>query len=304
MDGAGLSSSGIDSRAGGAYGAAMIARVFVALLLALPAVAEERIVVCGGAEVYQIDVAAEQPVKLWSWRGKDCAEIPAGLKGAFNTTDDCKPVEGGKRLLVSSSGGGCALLEMPSGKALWWARVANAHSIEELPGGLIAVAASTGKTGNKVVLFDSKVPEKVVAELPLHSGHGLVWDEERKVLWALGFAELLACEVKETAIEVQSRHPLPDEDGHDLRAVPGSAELVLSTHAGVWRFDRETEGFRADPELGGRKIVKCVEPRADGRVLVVQANEERWWTDAIELRKPEGKVRLEGEMVYKARWMD
>src|SRR5687767_4408956 len=100
-------------------GSPMIRPLLAALLFALPATGEERAVVCGAAEVYQIDVAAEKPVKLWSWRARDCAEIPEKLKGAFNTTDDCKPLEGGKKLLVSSSGGGCALLELPSGKALW-----------------------------------------------------------------------------------------------------------------------------------------------------------------------------------------
>ncbi|WP_367874572.1 DUF6528 family protein [Luteolibacter sp. Populi] len=283
----------------------MILRLLVPLLLVSTVLSAERVVVCGGAEVYQIDPAAEQAAKLWSWRAKDCEGLPEGMKGAFATTDDCKPLEGGKKLLVSASSGGCVLLEMPAGKALWWARVKNAHSIEGLPGGLIAVAASTGKEGNKVLLFDSAVPEKVVAEIPLHSAHGLVWDEPRKILWALGFEELLACELKaeeSPALEVKARYPLPDKDGHDLRAVPGAADLVLSTHGHVWRFDREKKEFRKDPELGDRKLVKCVEPNAAGRLLVIKASEEHWWAEEIGFLNPAGKVSLKGEMVYKARW--
>lgn len=284
----------------------MTLRLLIPLLLAHVALAADRITVCGWDEIYQIDPAAESPAKLWSWRAKDRPEIPESLKKAFNTTDECKPLDGGKQLLVCSSSGGCALLEMPSGKALWWAQVTNAHSIEALPGGLLAVASSTGATGNRVVLFDSKVPEKELSSIPLHSGHGVVWDGSRKCLWALGFDELLACEVitePAPALVVKSRHALPDENGHDLRAVPGSADLVLSSHAHVWRFDREKKEFRPDPDLKDRVETKCVDIHPeDGRVIVVQAKGEDWWTDFVELRNPAGRIELKGERVYKARW--
>ena len=278
-------------------------------LLISPALstAAEHLMVCGGAMVYQIDPAVEKPVKTWTWQAKDCKELPEVLRGAFATTDDCKPLDEGRKLLVSSSSGGCALLEIPSGKALWWAKVSNAHSIEGLPGGLIAVAASISKEGNKVLLFDSKVAEKALAEIPLHSGHGLVWDDSRKTLWALGYEELLACELgsgDSRTLTVKERHALPDKDGHDLRAVPGSADLILSTDHHVWRFDREKKSFRADPILGDSKLVKCTEPNAAGRLLVVQASEEKWWTDEIHFHNPDTKLQIPGEMIYKARWME
>ena len=196
---------------------------------------------------------------------------------------------------------------MPSGKAQWWAKVTNAHSIESLPGGWIAVASSTGKDGNKVLLFDSKVPELPMAAAALPSAHGLVWDETRRTLWALGYEELLACEARtELPLEliVKARYPLPDKDGHDLRAVPGSADLILSTDHHVWRFDREKKEFRPDPVLGDHKLVKCTEPNAAGRLLVVQASEEKWWTDEIHFHNPDAKLKIPGEKIYKARWMD
>lgn len=290
----------------------MLRRSCLALFLLLsPALssAAERLMVCGGATVYQIDPAAvaEKPAKLWSWQAKDCKELPEALRGAFATTDDCKPLDEGRKLLVSSSSGGCALLEMPSGKALWWAKVPNAHSIEGLPGGWVAVASSTGKDGNKVLLFDAKVPELPMAAIALPSAHGLVWDEARKTLWALGYEELLACEVRtELPLEltVKARYPLPDKDGHDLRAMPGSTDLILSTDHHVWRFDREKKEFRPDPALGDQKLVKCTEPNAAGRLLVVQASDKQWWTDAIHFHHPAGKLQIPGEMIYKARWME
>lgn len=292
--------------------AAMLRSLLASLILALPLSGGDRIVLCGAEEVFQIDPAAapqgEAIRKLWSWRAKDRPEIPADLKPAFGTTDECKALDNGRRMLVCSSGGGCALLEMPSGKALWWARVTNAHSIEALPGGLIAVAASTGASGNKVVLFESRSPGKPLFETPLPSAHGLVWDSARECLWALGYKELLAFtlkipEGKSPLLEVKSRHLLPDEDGHDLRAVPGSADLVLSSHAHVWRFDRDKAAFRPDPDLKDRLKTKCVDIHLEtGRMLVVQAAGGNWWTDTIGMHHPAATLTLKGERIYKARW--
>jgi hypothetical protein len=282
----------------------MFRPLLTSLLLANSALAGDLLLVCGGDEVFQIDPAANPPAKLWSWRAKDRPEIPAHLQKTFNTTDECKPLDGGKRLLVTSSGGGCALLELPSGKALWWARATNAHSIEALPGGRIAVAASVGANGDKVLLFDEKIPEKSIAELPLPSAHGLVWDEARKCLWALGFGELLACDIAGDKLTVKARHPLPDDDGHDLRAVPGSPDLMLSTHASVWRFHRDDAVFRPDPDLKGRFKVKSADVHpVTGRLVVVQASGKNWWTEQLEFLHPAAKMTFKGETMYKARWL-
>lgn len=283
---------------------AMMRSFFLSFLISTSALAGETLLLCGGSEVFQIDPAASPPAKLWSWRAKDREELPAELRNAFGTTAECKPVNGGKRLLVTSSGGGCALLEMPSGKPLWWARATNAHSIEALPGGLIAVAASVGKGGDKVLLFDEKVPLKALAEIPLPSAHGLVWDEARKCLWALGFDELLACNIEGRKLAVKARHKLPDEDGHDLSAVASSPELVLSTHASVWRFHRDKATFRADPDLKDRAKVKSVDihPRSS-RVAVIEPSGKSWWSDSLELMHPAAKLPFKGETLYKARWL-
>lgn len=285
----------------------MMTRLLLLFLAAGHAWGADGLVVCGGEEVFRID-PAKTAEKRWSWRARDSAEIPEELKGAFATTDDCKPVDGGKRLLVSSSAGGCALLELPSGKAVWWARVANAHTIEALPGGRIAVAASVGAKGNKVVFFDAGKIGEPIAEFPLPSAHGLVWDGKRDVLWAMGYEELVSCELGpkdgKLAPRITGRFPLPDKDGHDLRAVPESPELVLSTDKGVWRFDRETKTFRADPDLKDRAMVKCTDTQPDtGRRAFTQADGGNWWTDTVRFLNPEGEMKMDGERIYKVRWI-
>jgi hypothetical protein len=266
--------------------------------------ASEFLLLCGAEEVFQIDPAADSTTALWTWRAKDRPELPESLQNTFRTTSECKPHKNGKQLLVTSSGGGCALLEFPLGKALWWARATNAHSIEALPGGLIAVASSVGKGGDQLLLYDEKTPMTAIAQIALPSAHGLVWDEARQCLWALGFDELIACTLENRKLVVKSRHKLPDDDGHDLRAVPHSPDLMISTHASVWRFHRDDATFRPDPDLENRINIKSADLHPQSaRLVIIQSLEKQWWSDRIEFIRPKGKKTIIKATLYKARWL-
>src|SRR5438876_11945970 len=114
----------------------------------------DEILVCGGDEVFGMEASsAGAPRRLWGWKAKECADLPELVQKQFGSTDECKPVAGG-RVLVTSSGGGVALFERGSGRATFWASVVNAHSAEILPAHRIVVASSTGEGGNRLVLFD------------------------------------------------------------------------------------------------------------------------------------------------------
>src|ERR1700722_11340329 len=66
------------------------------------------LLLCGMDEVFAIDPSSAETgciEKLWSWRAKDHAELPETVRDRFGTTDECKPVDGGKEILISSSGG-------------------------------------------------------------------------------------------------------------------------------------------------------------------------------------------------------
>ena len=96
--------------------------------------------------------------KVWSWHARDSPEISTDLHSTFRTTDDCKPVDGGRRILISSSAGGVALVDRETRRASFQTQVTNAHSVEMLPGNRIAVAASvsTTSTGDRIVIFDAR----------------------------------------------------------------------------------------------------------------------------------------------------
>ncbi len=279
--------------------------ILAAFLLSPMATAADRLLLCGGSEVFMVEPDAT--TKVWSWRAKDHPEFPADLAKAFATTDDCKPLDGGKRILVSSSSGGCALVERETGKPLWWAKVRNAHSIEALPDGRIIVASSVG--GDKLLLFDSAKGDRVLWETPLPSAHGVVWDAARKRLYALGFKELRSYapvnwDTATPTLELKQTIPLPDDDGHDFSPVPGSADLVLTTDRHVWIFDRDKSEIRPHPEFKDRPGVKCVSIHpGSGRTLLIQSSGGNWWSETAELFQPNGIITLKGETLYKGRWL-
>jgi hypothetical protein len=270
------------------------------------------LVVCGADEVFILALGAgATPAhqKVWSWRAADSPEIPAAMHAAFRTTDDCKPVDGGRRILISSSGGAIALVDRETRRALFHARVTNAHSIEMLPGGRIAAAASvsTAATGNRLVIFDGASGRELASDA-LRSGHGVVWDEARGVLWALGGDVLRAYTVGPAGGPVRLERTfelaLPDEGGHDLIAIPGSSRLFVSAVRRCWYFDRDRRELSPHDALADQVNIKSytVHPRT-GRIAYIQAESPNWWAEHLHFRQPDGMLRLPGERLYKARWV-
>ncbi len=291
----------------------MAIRVFLVAALAtvvVPSTHAEPLLCCGWDTVFLVEPSAApqgQIEKLWTWDARQCTEIPENVRPTFRTTDDCKPVDGGSRILISSSSGGCALVERPSGRVLWHAVVPNAHSLELLPRNRVVVASSVNAQGNRLVLFDLSRPDQPVWDVPLISAHGVVWDEGRQCLWALGLNELRRYKLKDwesdtPSLEMEATCALPDEGGHDLQPIPASSDLVVTTGSHVYLFDRDKRTFRLHPELGDKAAVKCVSVHpVTGRTVFVQATES-WWSDMLGFLTPAERLQLPGERLYKARW--
>lgn len=262
--------------------------------------ARRELLVCGWDELVALDVSAEAPVKTWSWRAGQRDDLPAAYRKLFRTIDECKPLSGG-RVLITASSDGVALIERPSGRVLFYAQGANAHSAEMMPGGRIAVACSVRQRGgNRVILFDSAVPERELASAGLYSAHGVVWDEQRAALWALGGRELKAFSAD---LVLKAAYDLPDEGGHDLWPIPHGPKLGITTHEGVWEFDRDTRTFRRHAALGGLAHVKSVaEHPATGETAYIKADLPDWWSERLEFLNPRRTLQLQGERLYKARW--
>ena len=267
------------------------------------------LVVCGGNEVYIIDSTSTDspPKKLWTWKAADRPEIPEDVRRRFGSTADCKPVRGGRQILIVSSGGGVALVDRQSGKPESWAVVPYAHSADILPNGRIVVAASTSAT---LAVLDKESPGKMLCKADLVSAHGVVWDRQRHILWALGDREIRSYRLRRwysdaPRLELSGTYPLPEGGGHDLYPVPGTSLLSVSAWSRCFLFDMEAHEIRPHDLLPKAYSVKSLDLNADtGQLAYVRAEAPNWWSDDIHLLDPLGTVTLPGERIYKARWND
>jgi hypothetical protein len=262
------------------------------------------LICAGGKELFCIDPAAKgtETQKLWTWNPDQADEIALEHRRWFGNLDECKSIADGQQLLITASNGGCALLERKTKKVLWYAYATNAHSIELLPRNRVAVASSLG--GNQLLIFDLQTQQqKPIFKTALKSAHGLVWQDKRQVLYALGFDELQLYQLKawdtdQPTLEQTAVLKLPDEDGHDLRPVPGRDELLLTTHNGVFVFDCEKRTFTPHPELQKQSEMKSVDiDSLSGRIVTSN------WTKQLKFYQPTGEIELQQNRPYKARWI-
>jgi|UniRef100_UPI0037852619 hypothetical protein len=286
--------------------AATLSLVSLAVLqLALSAMVHaDEIILAGGDEVFIVDAAeatAGKANKLWRWNAQEAADVPEAARRDFHHMDECKAVEQGAKLLVCASNGGCALIERATKRVLWRAKSRNAHSLDLLPHDRVVVASSL--SGDHLEVFDLKGAAVPVFKTPLRSAHGVLWDEARQCLWALGFDELRCYTLADwdtatPSLKLKSSHKLPDADGHDLRPVPASADLLLTTEHGVHLFDRDQATFRPHPVLKDLAKVKSVDVHPVTQRIVLST-----WGATLRLFAPEGKITFDDARPYKARWL-
>jgi hypothetical protein len=282
-------------------------------LLRQPGTTPPELVVCGWDEVFMLRFEGvadhSRHRRTWTWRAKGRADMPDDVEPLFNTTDECKPFDGGARILVTSSGGGVAFIDRSSDRVLFYGRVANAHSADLLPRGRVAVAASHDQAGkgDRLILFDLASSDRELSSVELPWGHGVVWDEQRQLLWALANDDIRVYELRDwesttPRLERVAQIPLPEGGGHDFSIIDRTL-LAVSTARRCWLFDRNARTFLPHPELGDKAGVKSINHHPQsGRIVYVQAEGKNWWAERIHLLRPGGIVHVPGEHFYKARW--
>jgi hypothetical protein len=179
-----------------------------------------------------------------------------------------------------------------------------------LPKGRIVVAASEskGELNNSLVLFDSNKSGQPLFHTELHSGHGVVWDEGRQVLWTLSGSylrtyALAKWDTQHPELVKTAEYPLPSPGGHDLSSVPGTDLLSVTTEPRSWIFDRTKRVFSPHPQLANTVNVKCITIHPITKQTVwTKADEGFWWTATLRFLNPDGTHELKGERLYKARW--
>ncbi|CAG7644131.1 DUF6528 family protein [Paenibacillus allorhizosphaerae] len=261
------------------------------------------------------DWNSEQAIK-WSWKPTSTNGfsgitpgwgLPSGVKLRKNDTF------GGLWMVVTDSKGLAAIVPYPAGDSKKWALHVggNPHEAELLPSGNIAVAASTG--GWVRVYTSSQGPtSSKYAEYPMKTAHGVLWDPQKNVLWALGHDHLVALKVEGTpeapTLKEEQKVDLPSADGHDLQPVYGNTDrLWVSTGSGVYQYVKSeknwSRGFPDAPKINVRGI-KSVGNLLTGQVVLTTPKkgcQSDWCTDTVRFVTPDTYRSRTGAAFYKAR---
>lgn len=215
-----------------------------------------KLLVCGSNKVYLFNKElvdwGESYAKglIWSW---DCSSIQSICPGAKTNShiDDTKIVNDKRQLLItcSNNNGWCVLIEpdysQPTGaKLLFWTNKAdNAHSAELLPGGYLVVACSTG-SGQCLQLYDITKNNTVLAEYPLNSAHGAVWNPATERLYAIGETTLQIYKWDPTKPELEIEESISTTSYvkglHDISIVDANTLIMGAQNCALYDISRKT----------------------------------------------------------------
>lgn len=226
---------------------------------------------------------------IWEWKPEQ-SNIKEAHKSWFINYIDMKPVYNNKFLLISSSAGG------------------NTHSIELLPDGNIVSASSTG---NYLTIFNVDTlnyPDHIYRQnIPIESGHNVVWDQKNSILWSAAMNKLKAFkynfDCKHPNLTLENSYNLAGTNAHDLFPVYGENALWVSTGSNVYKFDVTTKKLTPSEEVLIQKGVKSISSGPKDFPTIVSKPKEKWWTDEIVDSRGNTVFFQTGLKTYKARWL-
>ena len=275
-----------------------------------PASWGDYVIACGDEDLYIVDTVNSTEDSLdviWHWNISEAyGQIPDKYVDAMRVLDDCKPVDGGSKLLLTSSSDGTLLLDIATRKCLFHALTPMSHSADMLPGDRIAVANSITSTGNSLEIYDASVPDVVVWKDTLYSGHGVVWSDKYDILFALGYEELRSYSLKDwdsasPSLVLEESVPLPSPGGHDLSPA-GDDALVVTNHDGVFIYDIQKKSFVPFAPLDGIGNVKSLNYDPSSGKVIYTVGETRWWTNHVYMKFPDRVLSFDPDWrLYKVR---
>lgn len=243
---------------------------------------------------------------LWKWNPEGDPNIPADRLKRFNHIDETKVVNGGKQILVTSSTGGMALVDVATKQSVFTGYPGGStHSADLLPDGTIITASSTG---NFLMVFTRKDGEKTAHKtfkLTFADAHGVVWDKLLGLVWAVGKEAVICCrynfDVENPQLTIVESFPLKPNPywGHDLILLEKEHKLLM-TGRNMLEFDTMTGQYKLFLK---RKSVKSISIHPETGEQLVQIPKENYWNDTVMLLNGDRKWTLPGNAkIYKARW--
>ena len=248
--------------------------------------------------VYRLEKGKE-PEQVFSW--KPSKQDGYGNAAWYEFPDDVRlrrHPETGELVFLTCSAEMLAMVKYPSGERVWSTHIerdCNAHAIELLPNGCIAVA---GSSGNILRVYSARTPDDDrYTEMKYLDAHGLLWDPERNVLWAVGMDKLTAFTLEGTPEETtlkedrKYRTSLPNIYGHDIMPVYGDSDKLWVTAIHPYLYDKTTKRILTDYDgssLLDTGDLKSVGSTAEGVLVRALPNGtfRSWDTDTLDVLWP------------------
>ena len=270
----------------------------------------------------------DESAVVWKWQpttelGFDDAFI-SSYKGSVSDIKLRYSDYYGGYVVVTCSGNSVCIVDYETGENLFSTayKSNNLHAIELLPDGNIVTA---GSSGNSLTLFaasqgdDDKNGNTYAQKYTFTDAHGLLWDSDLNVLWALGGKEVTAYQMAGTPAEpmlVQRTDlttSLPTNGGHDLYPVYGEEnKLWVTTESKLYQFDTDSRTFTPIDAVTAENIKSIGNQPYSGTLVRTIADEKNgyavWCTDTVELLIPQAdgsyqsvKKTVNDASYYKAR---
>jgi len=267
----------------------------------------EQVLLSADASLFIVEATTSNkvnPIIHWTWNTGSPKQMPANYdKSKLATIAECKPIMEGNQIAIASSSGAIAILNKEDKNVVFYAEVPNAHSIDLLPGNLVVAAASVTNNpqeGNKIMLFDLS-SATLLQTHELYSAHGVVWDDKRQLLFALGGSVLRTYRIVNNQLVLNFEWTIPGKGGHDLTMAPTGDKLYLTEETGAWEFDINTKKFSKILGFPDGVHIKSLHQNEAGRFVYTKA-EDSWWTYHVSFAKSAGSLAFPNKRVYKARW--
>ena len=203
---------------------------------------------------------------IWEWSTDDLAE--GKMKGVSVTMDSARlrysPYYESDVIVFCGSGGWVGVVDYATKELLFEDNPGKGpHSAELLPNGDLVLACSGNSNSEEgCVLYYplSSGLTRSTSTYPLISAHGVCYDPEQDVIWALGGYEIVALSVSGKGTEKAKISPvngmgvkLPSNGGHELSPAYGHpGKYWVSGGKEVWVFD-SVEGTISATDLQAKK---------------------------------------------------
>ncbi|MBO0991825.1 DUF6528 family protein [Bacillus sp. SD088] len=252
----------------------------------------------------------------WTWSPTDENGFAGLLDGWGHPSDvTLREIDGEQYMAVTDSYGFVGIVPYPAGdQRTWGLNIGlSPHAAEILPDGNIAVALSSSPGSIRIYTSSEGADSEEFAEYLLPGAHGVVWDPEKELLWALGTNFLVALEIKGTSsdprIEEVHREQTPTSGGHNLSVVYGDTDkLWVTTVTNVYQYSKSKKAWITDyPGVDdiNKENVKSIGNQLSGQVVLTQqkesVGENKFTTDTIDFYLPTNPKEIKDAEMYKAR---